>query len=277
MSKKHFVLVPLFACSLQLVMGALNYQPPATPTSAAPPQPAATAFVAQPLDLAGGLEKLGAAQLLERASAAVAPSQAPWLVTKTWQKQSFEDASFEAEGRLVRGPNHCARLELHVRAGGEPAEVIIVSDGVVLAHVRKVAGEKDEVTTQQLSGQGAPPLTPPQIDFLLTAKGCAGPHGLLQQLRGMLENLRSETGTWQERPVIRLTGTAKAAQGEPAPRTCHIYLDVRTLWPVRVEWWRTSPMSPGPQPLLELEFREPILNRPLSHDECVREFSYCPE
>jgi hypothetical protein len=28
---------------------------------------------------------------------------------------------------------------------------------------------------------------------------------------------------------------------------------------------------------LELEFRDPEINRPLSHEECIREFTYQPD
>ena len=98
-----------------------------------------------------------------------------------------------------------------------------------------------------------------------------------------LDNLKMVHGTWQDKPVIRLSGSLKesSSTSEPRfvvpPRICQIYLDAQTLWPHRVEWWAFQEQEQGAFLLLQLEFRDPRINQPLSHEACAREFTYEPE
>src|SRR5207302_946625 len=150
--------------------------------------------------------------------------------------------SFEADGRLVRGPNQCARLEMTVHGGSQPTTVITVSDGVGLARICRPAGQPAEVVTQKFTTRAETPPAAQEIDEILNTHGCGGPHFLLRDLEEILENLRMERGLWNGKPVIRLEGAVKEnppSEARPAlwPRTCYVYLDARTLWPYRVEWW----------------------------------------
>jgi hypothetical protein len=277
MLKKHVVLLPLFACPMLLIMGALNGQPhPFAPALEA-------SFVAQSVSCEVPIEKLPASAVLAQAIAKLAPNKASWLRTQIWQKQQCEEMCFEAEGTLVRGPNHCARLELTIRAGAGQTAVTVVSDGVGLAHARKRAGQPVDVESQQFA-KGNAAITPEQIAEIISAHGCGGPYALLRELADKLENMETATGAWDNQQVVRLTGQVKStANPDPAkglavpPRVCRLYLDAKTLWPVRIEWWSAAPAAAAADLILQIEFRRPTINQPLSHEECVREFSYQPE
>ena len=279
MAHKHFLVLPLFACSLTLIMGAFNHPP-----QSAPPQTVPT-FLARPLDLDARLRELAPRQLLERAAAALASDKVQWLQIKTWQRQMDEELSFEAEGRLVCGPNNCARLEMTVQAGNGPAQVTMISDGVAFAKVVKLPNQSAKIATERFSPEqkdGSKPFTSEQIAQVLKAKGCGGPHCLLENLLEVLFDLKADTGTWEDRPVIRLSGSVKEGPPVPLefrlttpPQVCHLFLDAQTLWPHRVEWCVANGKQTATV-LLQVEFREPVLNKPLSQEECVREFSYQP-
>lgn len=277
MSKKKVALVPVFACFLLLAMGALNHQ------SSSPSLAPGPSFLAQTVSLGPGLDDLGPTQLLERAVANLGPARVSWLRVATWQKQADDEVSFEADGVLVRGPHHCARLELTVRAGKEPATVVTVSDGVSWAQSRRLPGRSAEVTAQRFTTDEMTAMSAGQREDVLNAHGCGGPHGLLVELARHLQNLQTTRGIWQAKPVLRLEGTLDgASQGPPEtcwlapPRFCHLYLDAQTLWPHRVEWWAAK-ADGSPFLLLQVEFRSPEINLPLTHEECVRAFTFQPE
>jgi hypothetical protein len=277
MSKKNLALSPLFACSLLLTMGALNHQPRAfTP-------PVSASFVAQIATRDAGMDNLTPAQVLARAAVNLDPERTPWLRVKTWQKQADEEVSFEADGRLVRGPNQCARLEMTIHTGAIATTAITVSDGVGLAHGRRVAGRAPTVTSQRFITPAKTNMAAEEIDRILNAHGCGGPYCLVKELASTLKNLKMVQGTWKGNSVIRLTGTVKEDQAvaEPRftvpPRICQLYLDARSLWPHRAEWWAFQEDEKNAFLLLELEFRDPVINQPLSHEDCIREFTYQPE
>jgi hypothetical protein len=278
MTKKNVALVPLFACSLLLTMGALNHQPHfATPAAGA-------SFVALPVALDAGLEGLTPQQLLARAAALLDPAQVPWLHVKTWQKQQTDEMTFEAEGRLLRGPNHCVRLEMTVHPGAESGNVVVVSDGVGLAHACRLPGQPAAVVSQEFLTPEKKTMSAQQIDVVLNAKGCGGPHSLLKDLVCVLEDLKMEVGTWKDNKVIRLAGVVKKAFRDSSvawvvvpPRHCYVYLDAQTLWPHRIEWWASQNPEDPALLFLQLEFRAPEINHPLSREECVREFTYQPD
>src|SRR6202043_2328342 len=108
-------------------------------------------------------------------------------------------------------------------------------------------------------------LAAEDIDRILNAKGCGGPHCLLKELERVLEHLSVDIGTWKGKDVIRLQGALKCSpqdypEGLLAPRSCRLYLDARTLWPHRLEWWTSKRPDDPPFLLLQLEFRDPEIN-----------------
>ena len=52
-----------------------------------------------------------------------------------------------------------------------------------------------------------------------------------------------------------------------------LYLDPKTLWPHRLEWWGADPPRPGDVLLMQTEFRDPLLNRPPPPDRLMRELT----
>jgi hypothetical protein len=122
---------------------------------------------------------------------------------------------------------------------------------------------------------------------VLNAHGCGGPYCLLVDLRRVLEKVQVSSGTWKDKTVVRLTGSVKSgAPTAAAPQTqsaaavparlCHVYLDARTLWLHRVEWWTAPGPERAPCLALQLEFRAPVINQPLTREDCIREFTYQP-
>jgi hypothetical protein len=265
MLKKHFLLAPLFACAVLMFAGAWSDRPPLAPVSSAS---AGAAFLAQPVSLDPHLKDLNGRRLIQRLLAELAPDKVRWLRMTTWQRQVDDEVSFESESRLVLGPDQCARLETQVQAGGQPVKSLAVSDGVVLAESLHLPGQEPQLVSQQLPAG--------QRDQLLRLAGCVGPWHLLRELTAQMQDLQIQTGRWNQHPVIRLTGNLAIAPSPWSldPRVCRLYLDARTLWPHRIEWWASKQPSDPPELVLEMEFRDPVINTPLSHDDCVREFSY---
>ena len=70
----------------------------------------------------------------------------------------------------------------------------------------------------------------------------------------------------------------QASEPEPSglPRQCHLYLDARTCWAQRVEWWGPTAGVGDDRLLVQMEFRNPVFNRPLPADVCARLFSFHP-
>jgi len=183
---------------------------------------------------------------------------------------------------LVRGPNHCARLDMTVRGGADSTTVIVVSDGVGLARACRSANKRANFASQRFLSSTKTPLTGAQIEQLLNTRGCGGPYGLLKDLEDKLINLRMEMGVWQGKSILRLTGSLKTMEPNESrltaePRRCRVYLDAQTLWPHRVEWWASRKSTDDDFLFLQVEYRDPQVNQPLSHEDCVREFTYVPE
>jgi hypothetical protein len=275
MPKKLLLLVPLLIALPLFLTGALR-------RPALAPLPSFTIeAVAIPSDVAP--PGLGAAALLERAIERVDPARLAWLHVTLWQRMSDGEVPFESDGTLQLGPEHCARLELTVRSGAVPGRWLVVSDGQALAHVIQLGNDAPAVTSRLLvppQEAGQPPAAPP--DETLRNVGCGGPYPLLVDLRSRLGELTAQSGRLQGRPAVRIRGRLDLGKAAPAVVTaaaadfCYLYLDAQTLWPSRVEWW-VGDRTPHARLLLEMEFRNPQLGRPLSFSECIRAFSYRPE
>jgi hypothetical protein len=115
-------------------------------------------------------------------------------------------------------------------------------------------------------------------------QGFGGVGPLLTGLRQRLRQLTAKAVRWQGVVVIQVNGAwpeepAKLAEvpeyvrPRQVPRRCSLYLDAKTLWPHRLEWWYAE--RPGDTPVLgmQTEFRDPVLNRPLSPQRCAEEFT----
>jgi hypothetical protein len=116
---------------------------------------------------------------------------------------------------------------------------------------------------------------------VLSAHGCAPPVVLLRQLRAAVSHWQAERGVRSGREVLRLSGPLKVGAGRISrwaalgATTAYLELDAATLSPYRFEWRRGT--APGRDALvLEMEYRDAEVNRPLSLAECTRAFSYVP-
>ena len=266
MVKTLLLLSPVLTGAWLLLAGHLDRLKSAAPETAAP------TFVAQPLpaDFRSAAEGVSAAELLAAATDRLAPEKQQWLRAGLWQRMVHPELTFEAEGTLQRGPRACARLDLRVRTGRKTGRRLVVSDGHVLACVQDGAAGKPDVKSYLLK---SPEMNPEQR---LRDEGAAGPHALLSELRGKLQELTLQPGVLAGRRVVRVKGTLPEATESPASASfCYLYLDAGTLWPCRAEWW-SAPAGRPVRLTLEIEFRDPELGRELSRDACVAAFSYDP-
>jgi hypothetical protein len=220
---------------------------------------------------------ISAAELLDKAVARLAAAPSPWLKTKVRQTMSRFGSTFVADGFLQRGPNHCARLEMTVAGNGQGGHLLVVSDGVLLARVCAVPGEKRAPSAEPLPAAGDLAAR----DEFLTARSCGGPLAVVRQLHAHLRNGKLQTGRLDDRAVIQVKGEidsdAKCSPGFSisAHQAC-AYLDAKTLWPWRVEWHGRAKAG-EPRQMLCVEFHDPEMDRELSAAECTRLFSYQPE
>ena len=265
MPKNLLLLLPLLTLGTLSLMGARH-----GPFAQAP-LPAESLFVPQTVPLNHALigDEATGEQLLNRALENLAPGRMAWLHTRVWQKMIDREAHFEAEGTLTLGPHHCARLELTMRPGGK---LLVVSDGHALAEVVRVAGEPPAVIGD--------PLPTDDRDTMLRDKGCGGPRTLLADLRQKLRQPKLQTGRLRDAAVIQVKGELDATvpeelRTEVPVQFGYVYLDAQTLWPHRVEW-RGRDRAGQLRTIVQVEYRDPVLNRELSLAECARVFTYHP-
>lgn len=274
--------LPLFAVplgSILLVAGATNWpSTPAAPAAAAPPL--ATVTHADP----------EATRILDGALAALAPERIAWLETTLWQRVNVQGLAYEADGRYLTGPGHRVRLEMKTRTGSGEGRVLIISDGATLWQAHRFTGDQWNMVTRVdlkeiLTTLAGPGMLPGLRDEFFQDQSFTGILPLLQGLRqqmvwGPKETVRRGNHEW-----IKLTGSwlpemacAFAPPGQPwpagLPRQCRLYLDPRTLWPHRVEWWGADAPRVGDVALVQMEFRNPVLNRVLTAERCAAEFTF---
>jgi hypothetical protein len=280
MLTRMLFLVGLVSCGSVVLTGAW-------PASFIPvAQEPVSTFVpkAVPLDadiIGAGID---ARQLLEKALGKLGAGEAAWLSTKIRQTVYDADARFTTEGFLQRGPNQCARLEMEVVTQDARTRLVIVSDGEILAQVQKFPGAKATAVVERLPALAQETDEKGQAarEAFLVRKGCGGPAALLRPIHEHLQNGKLQTGLLQDRPVIQLkadldpsTIPAFSARKLAALSAC-VYLDAKTLWPVRIEWSGTD-TGRRTQPLVQIEFRAPIVGVALGDEECARVFSYQPD
>jgi hypothetical protein len=284
MSHSRCLLLPVLACTTLLLTGALHYD-------AAPSTRPAVPTGLDPLDASG---TPGGAEYLDAAIRTFAPERVPWMEMTLWQRAKWDNFTYEAQGRYLSAPDHRLRLDLTVRVGSVEGELQMVSDGRALRCSYR-CGKDGPATIKDvdLTGKpppGAPPPTPPAAvvpanpDQILQENGCPGVVPLLRTIRAQLQEPRRKTSRWKGHDVIQVLGKwcpdPVHFAGIPAaylpqllPCECRVYLEARTLWPLRIEWWG----APSPQQrhvlLTQVEYRHPVLNQPLSAERSAQEFA----
>lgn len=272
MAHVKWVTVIVVAGVAVLLMGA--WERPVTPASPV----VHVDFVAQPISLADGVPT-NPASLLDAACAALHPDRVFWLQTTIWQQTNDPDIRFEAEGPLLLGPSGCARLELAIRTQGATCQMLVVSDGHALAQ-RFVHADRTEVVKGHRFPSDEDTGDPWELahlrDLFLHAHCCGGPRGLLDDLALSLVYLEAKTGVRHGTTVIQLQGWRLPQDNTEVPVQVTVYLTPESLWPIRVEWRRLKPTGVAPEPYLAMEFRNPVLNQPLSREQCERAFTFQP-
>jgi hypothetical protein len=276
MSRTPLVLLALFVVVPLFLTGALHR----SPVHNTPPP----VFVPNAVALPNEWKDAGVATLFDRAIERLSPERLAWLHVIVWQRMAVAEVPFESTGALQIGPDHCVRFDLAIHAGASPGHRLVVSDGRCVAQVVRLGKAEPTVTCcllvpEGLGGRQPPPKNPAET---LRDLGCGGPYPLLKDLHGKLKELSMQSGLLQGRPQVRVQGRLSPAPRAAEPATavaadfCYLYLDAQTLWPGRLEWWAAHGAR-DQRLLLEIEFRDPQLNRPLSLPECIRAFSYRPE
>ncbi len=228
---------------------------------------------------------------MERAIEALKGDRFVWQEMAIWQKVQLPGYAYEADGCYRMAPGQRFRLEMHTHLGESEGTMLMVSDGRDLWQaVRSGEGPWENVTRLNLSEVFAVmngPSGPRLRDEFLQRPHFQGMAPLVRNLRHCLVWARIETierpaggqihlvGVWSKEDAIR---HAPAGEAWPAglPRQCHLYLDARTHWPQRVEWWGPHAAAGADRLLVQMEFRNPVFDRPLSAEACERLFAFQP-
>jgi hypothetical protein len=263
-------LLPLVVVGVLVLSGALYQQGPATDHAVAPPAPTTT----DPQALA----------YLDRAAAALAPERAPCLEATVWQQARCDDFIYQASGRLLTASGGRTRLDMNVRVGRTGGELRVVCDGQALRRTIRVGDEAPTVLLSKLpttrDGFATPEaLAAARSDFL-QQQAFAGLAPLLTSLRKGLQTAQAQSGTWNGKEVVVVSGrwpedraTLAALPDLYKPRfkqrLCCIYLDAHSLWPYRLEWWGAEKPEQPNGLLVQVEFREPVFHGAVAAEQFV--------
>jgi hypothetical protein len=228
---------------------------------------------------------------LDQALDAFKPERVNWLEIDLWQKVQIPGCVYEADGIYRLAPGQRFRLEMHTHPAGGEGTMLSVSDGRELWQAeRSGKGEWENVTRVNLSEVFAAmngPAGPQLREEFLQRPHFQGMLPLLRDLRCRLVWARSEmirqaggerirlVGVWPKEEALRHAAPDQPWPGA-LPRQCHLYLDARTYWPERIEWWGPSKAGGADCLLVQMEFRNPVFNRPLPPQTCARLFAFQP-
>jgi hypothetical protein len=280
MSYCRFLLVPLLAAFGLLLISANGAVTP--PLAAPAPSPSLPLLPFDtPADPAAG-------RLLDRAIALLAPERLEWVEMKLWQQLQVQGLNYEAEGRYLGGPDNRLRLELNTHQGSVAGRLLVVSDGITLWQRTCLGGDGPDTCKRMNLREVLDVLNGPSMpagwrEQFLQNQAFGAVTTLLPGLHQRMTCVRKETVRREGRILYRLTAVWKpqtaallSQAGQPWPaglaRQCRLYLDAGTLWPHRLEWWGPDPPRAEESLLVQMEFRDPVLNRPPSADRCASEF-----
>ncbi|HWG47384.1 MAG TPA: hypothetical protein VN688_31765 [Gemmataceae bacterium] len=232
-----------------------------------------------------------ATRCIEQALDALKADRVSWLETAIWQKVQLPAYSYEAEGSYRLAPGQRFRLEMHTHLGEAEGTLLMVSDGRDMWEgTRPGQGAWEGVTRLRLAEVFSTmngPAGPQLRDEFLQRPHFQGMTPLLRSLRDRLVWARSEVthrasgdqihlvGVWAKEEAAKLA-PAEATWPTSLPRQCHLYLDAQTHWLQRVEWWGPTAAKGADHLLVQMEFRNPVFNRPLAADVCARLFAFQP-
>lgn len=258
------------------------------PTLSVAGPPKETATIA---DAPAPVPNADAERCLNQTFEAFRSDRVAWLQMAIWQKVQLPGCAYEAEGSYRLAPGQRFRLEMHIHPSENEGTLLSVSDGHNLWQAeRPGSGTWENITRLNLADVFAlmnGPAGPQLRNEFLQRPHFQGMTPLLINLRGQLvwskyERLRQSGG--ERIHLVGVWPTKEAAKFAPPdrpwptsmPHQCHVYLDAHTYWPQRVEWWGPNTVNGVDCLLVQMEFRNPVFNRPLPNDECNRLFAFHP-
>jgi hypothetical protein len=263
-----------------------------TAASVAPATPAIVPSIPEPSTVAPAPRADAVAErCLDQAVDAFRADRVTWLEMAIWQKVQLPGCTYEADGTYRMAPGQRFRMEMHTHLGGSDGTLLSVSDGRELWQAeRSGQGAWDNVTRVNLSEVFSVMNGPARDrlrDEFLRRPHFQGMMSLLATLRGRLVWARGEVVRQSGGERIHLVGVwpkDEARKYAPPdrpwpsalPRQCHVYLDARTYWPQRLEWWGPQAAGGADRLLVQMEFRNPVVNRPLPAAKCSRLFAFQP-
>jgi hypothetical protein len=299
---RRLCLQPTLLCLL-LVLPAAPGQQPTEPTERASSAESIPEPKADP----------AAMEALDRAIKELDPKETGWIETNIWGRGELEGVLLHVNGRYLAGPGQRLRTELNTILGDVPARQKVVCDGrkfwesfqyganepsvrmTDMGRLRAALAEKRALKGSQILSESFLP------QFF------RGLQPFLQTLREQMKLTHVEPARWNGLEATKLTGVwftsrlswtktgryshdlsrdlsgskedSASLKNWPAhqPRECHLYLGAGSPhWPYRVEWWVFSPLQQSNVLLLEMEFRDPRLQRTLPEERMAREFSFDP-
>jgi hypothetical protein len=228
-----------------------------------------------------------ALEILDRCLAAMAPDQVRWLQCSVWQQGKCETFNYQASGRLVTAPQERCRYDLDLKVGNTVGELRVACDGKTLRQSIRMSSVQATVTRLELPGpkdrlKSTEELAQARARFI--EDNSSGPGPMVRRLRQRMLGAQCLQCRWNGRAVLVVAGALPQEQRPDTPscesvparftvRQCILYLDARTLWPVRVEWWGAEQAAAPNQLVLQTEFRNPVVNQPLSAERCAMEFA----
>ena len=254
-----------------LLTGARN---PQTKRKAAPANPGAHS---------------AAVRFLDEALVRLDADHVKWLDTRLWQKGRLGRYDFEAEGRYLVGTDNRFRLEITTRYGRAASTTLTVSDGLTIKQGNRAsAGEWSDllrVNVNRVIQSPQPGARPILSSEIQQDPSLAAVVPVLRSLRSGTHWSRIEHVRRGSRALIKLTGTWSEQartinnppnQAWPAPlqRRCRLYLDPASFWPYRIEFWGPEALNKPDSLFLQMEFRDPVINKPMTEELCAREFSF---
>jgi hypothetical protein len=273
-------LVLLVALGGLFLMGALPWTQTAAPKlSAALIPPVADPTAAKCLDMA--LEALASPRLTA-------------VETTIWQHLHLGQLEVQAEGRFLQGPGQRYRLELRTHTGSRRGSLLQVSDGEDLWQgtcndSQGASSCWQEVRrTPLVHTSGCPlSLSPQERPNGERAFAFTGVLPLLNNLRQNLIWTGREAhrlgdadcvvlrGTWHPQ-LASVLAPADQPWPEALPQQCRLWLDQKSSWPRRVEWFSPSSNDEPGRLMVEMELRQPVFNVALSNERMRREFCFDP-
>lgn len=212
-----------------------------------------------------------ATKLVEQAVSRMDLKQLGWIETTLWQRTHFQGLECAASGRYIVGPDYHVRLDLAVDLGGLTGSIEVVGDGKMIWETFQKGKELPTLQRKIKLTEVLAVLNTPQVPAGVRTEyaenqSFAGLAPLLKALQQRVVFTKLERNvSWNGHSDYRLTGVWSPSLSPPPPpphaaympQRCELYLNEKTLWPDRLEWWGDSPPQTGQVLLLEMEFRSP--------------------